>query len=304
MSPEELDVAIELLLEERPNEEKPKRRRRNKFKDLKKKVLRNEPIISDAMVFDLIGGKFESKIKTMEVQYEKTEVDVGMVEGWYSVINDIADQFDVQKKNIRLSKLYDYYSLNGEYKQAWSGLSHVLVSVYEMKLSFYDKDNKLIARRGTDWDSAHFEEKPIKEGLYDYDKDAKDFVNMYFSSVPNLTLPSKREVNDLKYSPERLLELDEEGKYKDYIVALREHPSANFWSETYRIERTKNNGTKQRLINELNSHGRGAQYMYGSIETYIEKSLANDEDDCYDLLDRAVAEYEDSHHKVVYEYVW
>ena len=44
--------------------------------------------------------------------------------------------------------------------------------------------------------------------------------------------------------------------------------------------------------------------MYGSIETYIKDSIASNKDDSYDLLDRVVMEYEDSHHKVVYECVW
>lgn len=304
MSPEELDLAIEQLLEERPNEEKPKRRRRNKYKDLKKKVLRNEPIITDAMIYDLIGDEFETQVESMTVSYKKSEINIAVVDGWYDVINDIEDEFDVSRNNIRLEKIYDYYTVDGKDKRSWSGSSRLKLKVYEMTIDFCDKNDIVISQRGSDWKPCYVVDQPVEPGEYNYDKKAKDFVRMYFSSAPNIVSVSKYEMNQLKYDPLRLLEYDKKGKYKTYIKALREHKKTRFWSETYRVEKTKNNGSKQRLINELNSHGRAAQYLYGSIESYIKNSIANNDRDSYELLDEVVMDYEDSHYNVVHMYIW
>lgn len=303
MSPEELDLAIENLLEERPNEEKPKRRRRNKFKDLKKKVLRNEPIITDAMVYELVDKEiFTRTIETMDVHLIESELTLGIVNGWYDDIDEIADYFDVDKRNIRLEKISDYgYDEEGESWSSWDGDARVLLNVLELRLYFLDNNNEIIARKGSNW-RPHYVEKPdFVEGNYIYDDEAVQFTKEHFGSAPQQRVTRSYTFNQFKYNPGELFRNDTKGKYKVYQQVLKEHSKTNFWSKTVPVDKCKNNGTKNRLINMLNYMGRGP---YGNIDYYINASIRNDQDDYYGYFDELVMEFEQGYHDVFYEYVW
>lgn len=274
LTSEEFELAIVNLLEERPNEEKPKRRRRNKEKDLMKKALRNEAIITEKMVQELVGvEKLQDTIEYVKLSYKPVNLIIGVVSGWYDDIKEIASYYDLEPKDIRLT---------GDYESDWTT---VIQKGYALRADFYDKDYKIITYRGYHQPN-FYPMKLLADGVYDYDEKIIDILNRHNLNPPKKVTPKLRMLVSYVYDADKIMALDKGGKYKKYYNAIKQYGRNNFWGDTIPYEKGDIVGTRNKLISALNH---ASKYDIDLNEDYMQ---------------RRILDYEFSHYDIVYEWVW
>ena len=285
MQPEDINKAIEELLENNQNGTKVYKRRRNKYKDMVKKARRMEPIIYDKIKDELLIYNKERPISYFILDYERDDLMIGMYDGWYDEISKISEEFDVPKSELRLEKL-DYWADGVHY---WDGDSLVYRQAYNMITHFYDENDKLITTRGIWSKDCHVSSPPEPAGEYTYDKNAVKFLDEYYgdSSPSNSTLHwnQKRIRINIGYDELLFRKLDTEHKYNNYAKAMREYGYSNFYKKTYPITKGNENGYKAKLIQAMNSNARNNKSLLEGIDDIIQ-------------------DYETSAGKEIYEYYW
>lgn len=274
LTSEEFELAIANLLDERPNEEKPKRRRRNKEKDLMKKALRNEAIITEEMVQELVGvDELQDTIEFVKLSYKPVNLVIGVVSGWYDDIKEIASYYDLKPKDIRLT---------GDYESDWTT---VIQRGYSLRADFYDKDYKQITFRGYHQPN-FYPVKMVAHGVYKYDKKILDILNKHNLYPPKKVTPKHHVVASYAFDADKIMALDEDGKYKKYYNAIKQYGRNNFWQETIPYEKGDMVGTRNKLISALNHASK------------------NDIDLNEDYMQKRILDYEFSHYDIIYEWVW
>lgn len=283
MTPEELDLAIESLLEGNPNQEKPERRRRNKHKDLMKRARSGRTVISEKMVLDILGEDLEHNIDKVEVSYISKRYYLGTVNGWYDDIKEIADYFGRDRSKLKLEKLTYYDWDTG--KTYWEGNSRVYIDAYSVRLRFYNKEGDILRRYGTFRDVCIKEDIEVEEGVYEYTDEMKDFVRGCIGKAPEKTLLGLYELNHLRYNIDELFKDDKKGRYKHHRKAMEEFDKYNHYSGTIRIQKGDLLGTKSKLVSAVNVN------------------LKN-KNDTFEGLDKLVQDFETAYYDVIYEYIW
>lgn len=303
MTPEELDASIELLLEGRPNEEKPKRRRRNKYKDLVKRARRYDTIISDRIIEDLLGDVFTEEISYVRVRYETGELYLGDFDGWYDDLNELADSIGVESHKLRLEKGMAYNTELDDY--TWEA-----TRVYQKALFLlteYCGDDDRIITRGRVFRLGRFQPlvvakewqgELLEEGVHEYTEEVRKVIaNMTGKDAPKRLYHKKynRDLHDIRYNERVFREYDKYNKYPEYAKAMREYDNARLYSETIPIQKGNPLGAKIKLIRCIN----------GASSEELSKALSLEgEEHLSDELYRLAEEYEDAFDAIVYEYVW
>lgn len=315
----DLENKIQDLLVSQPNQEKPTRRRNNKYKDLRRAARQNKAVIPDTVIASILEQNGENTdhmyrtIETMYVTYEKVEIFTGYVNGWYDDIKKIEKEMEAKPNTLRLvnepttysrpyipediNEIINYLESCGETvdKEPFYNYESVTIpsertqvhqTAFKMTIYFFDKDTNQIDSRGSHWQPCYLYEPDLPKGAYPYDDDAIAYVNKYFKN----NAPKKRKINkriSRKYTwnPDELFELDKKGLYPDYRKALKERNKSKFWSKTYTQEKGDKTGTKNRLINALNNN-----------QTAI--------DDLPIDMDKELLDYEFSFYQDVKLYVW
>lgn len=283
MSPEELDIAIERLLEDNPNQEKPERRRRDKLKDLKRRVRNGKSVVSEKMVYDLVGEDIYNEIAYVEVSYDERKVYLGTVEGWYDDLNKIAETNHLDKTNIILEKnrLFEWH----KDELYWDGTSRVYIMKYSVRLRYTGAHGRWLKSKGLFRDDYIVNGKPIEEGIYMYDAEMKALIDSEFGGAPNKKIVDKSLLNRLRYTPDELFKYDKKGKYKLHRKALEEQCGCHYYSGTIRIEKGDILGTTNKFISTVNDNFRNKMdFMEGADQE--EQDLVG------------------AYHDVVYEYIW
>lgn len=283
MTPEELDRAIELMLEERPNEEKPKRRRRNKFKDMKKQARRGEFKLPDAILKELVGDSNKREIATVSISYTEKEDMIGTVNGWYDDIKKIAKESGVPTPYLRLEKITEYDWEND--RLVWDGEALVYEKAVYATFQYYDKDKNYITSRGVFQPYYVGYKPPIAEGVYDYDQSMQETMREVFGSAPEVEYEMPYYNSLLRRSMETPFDLDTTGKYENYRLAYLEQQNSNILGKSEPIHKGDIQGTKRKLIQAMNASSRHGNELYEGIEE--------------ELMD-----YENAVHDMYYEYYW
>lgn len=281
MAPEELEKAIALMLEERPNEEKKGRRRRDKFKDLAKKARSGVFNLPDRVVEDLLGDDIFSEIKYVQLTYHDVESYIAKAYGWYDDMNAIAKELNVPKDKIRLRKITRY---NAELDRVfWDGESHVYLKKVQVKARFLDKNHYTVTTRGIYGSGYYVDSVPIKSGVHEYNDEIISVIKDVFGKAPDKVQEKTRRRRWI--SEDVLIRRDTEGKYEHYRQALNLRNTSNLYGKTIPYEKGNIKGTKNVLISTVNA--------YGKI----------DEDTLNEIDDLAV-NYEFASSNVVYDYIW
>lgn len=173
---DELEMAIQELLTERPNQDKPTRRRRNKTKDLKKQLLSGnlpyyESIVStlnEEVVQDTKGGVI-TYVRVHVTPIFKG-VYLGVSERGYDDINGIAESLGLLTEQIYLEPYYRYnYSTERFEDVEWQ----VYQKGYELEVEFLDEDYKRVYVKGWGFfgSGKHIvTECPLQSGVYGIDE--------------------------------------------------------------------------------------------------------------------------------------
>lgn len=283
MTPEELDVAIELLLEERPNEEKPKRRRRNKFKDMKKQARRGEFKIPDSILEELVGDSNKKEIEYVYVYFTEREDVIGTVNGWYDAIKQISKETGVPTQYLRLEKVTDYDWEND--RVVWDGDALVYEKSVYASSQYYDKDMNYITSRGVYRPYNVGNKPPIEEGVYVYDQSMQETIREIFGSSPEVEYEATYYTSLFRRITETPFDSDTTGKYEKYRLAYLEQEHSNYLGKSEPIHKGDIVGTSRNLIHAMNANSRkGLKLVEG--------------------VDKELMEYEDAIHDVYYEYWW
>ena len=176
MLDDELDMAIQELLTERPNQDKPTRRRRNKTKDLKKQLLSGElpyyesivSTLNEEVVQDSNGGV---------ITYVRVHVTpilkgfhLGVSDRGYDDINGIAEDLGLLTGQIYLEPYYRYNYMTERFDDVeWQ----VYQKGYELEVDFLDEDYKRVYVKGWGFFSSgkHIvTECTLKSGVYGIDE--------------------------------------------------------------------------------------------------------------------------------------
>ena len=283
MTPEELDIAIEALLEERPNEEKPYRRRRNKEKDLLKQARGGNLSIPDSVISDLQGEERKRYIKYVHVYFTEDEELVATVNGWYDDIKFISDELGVPTHYLRLEKITHFDWEND--RVLWDGDAHVYEKRVYATARYYDKDMKYLTSRGAFRPIEIGNEIPLEEGVYDYDEEMKETITEIFGSAPHEEQEEPFYMGMFYRDTRSPFDNDTEGKYEKYRLAYEEQDKSNIYSRTIPIEKGNIQGTKRKLIQAMNGNSR------------VGFGLTLD-------VDEELMEYEKAVHDIHYEYYW
>lgn len=283
MTPEELDIAIEALLEERPNEEKPYRRRRNKGKDLLKQARGGNFKIPDSVINELQGEERKRYIKYVHVYFTEEEEHIATVNGWYDDIKFISDELGVPTQNLRLAKLTHYDWEND--RVLWDGDAQVYENKVYATARYYDKDMKYLTSRGAFRPIEIGNEIPLEEGVYDYDEEMKETITEIFGSAPHEEQEEPFYMGMFYRDTRSPFDNDIEGKYEKYRLAYKEQEHSNYLGKTETIHKGDIVGTSRNLIHAMNANSReGLKLVEG--------------------VDKELMEYEDAIHDVYYEYWW
>lgn len=312
MSTFDINMGIEKLLKEQPNQIKPERRRRNKQKDYARRARQGVYTVPEKDIRAILGDQFKTFTKTIEymsVSYEKTEIPCGRVNGWYDSIKEIEKELNAQPNTIRLVKEYGVYdykyipediqeiidyvescgeSVNKddyyEYKETYqkTNTAYAYQSVYTMNICFLDENkNKLLTWGYSPNISIYVYNKDCPEGLYDYDQTAIDYLEKYQLNVPKKKYVLKNNLNHFLRYPEQIKKHITSSEYQHIQKLLEIRETSQLYGKTYRLEKGDKIGSRNRLINAVNNKS-----------------------NTINQLDKEFLDYEFSHYQDVYEYIW
>lgn len=295
MTPEELDLAIEALLEENPNQEKPVRKRKIKEREIERRLRSSWGILSDKMIMDLLGEEVNLTIATVKVTYTKKTVHLGKVKGWYDDIKEIAKACNEDRNDIRLEKCL--YMVDGHTRFAWDGYANIFKDVYSVRLRYYTDDGRCVESVGVYRDTCVVNEKPsLEEGIYTYDEEMKEYINEHFIKAPDKVKVDDYKIIRCRWNPEELFKLDKKGKYRLYQKMLREHHATNMYSGTIRVQKGNEIGLRNQVLLAVND------------KLKADKEIGNYEDytwhDYNSFVDEIIQDYECDYYNVVNEYIW
>lgn len=300
MDAETLDTAIEKLLEENPVKYKPIKRNRQRQKDLISRARRNEMIVPQTVIDELIKLNSNVPISYFKFYHEATEVYLGTAKGWYDNINAISEHFGVPSSELRLEKILDYYKgdllkprWDGNflsyvgYKSFETGVSRVYRSAKNITVEAFDEFDKKLRTVNKLYVPSENEVLPlIEEGSYMYDEDAADYLKEYGIVIRAYTRYNfSSDRYSIGYDEHVFRKYDVNNKYGLYSKALREFPKVNYYGKTIPIRKGDERGSKNRLISAINEN--------------IREGLAP-----LDGLDNLVLDYEDAAREIIYEYIW
>lgn len=283
MNQEDLDRAIEQLLEERPNEEKPsKRRNTHKFKDLYRRVLRGENILTTKIIEDVLQNHFKEPIRRVDISYRKQFISRGEEVHKSISKEEVAENNGIHYDRVRLKPRR---KLNLE---TWTmeDTNHNLVylELYRPILVYIGLNNTKL------WEvnelyimGAGHIHKPIPEGKHIYTEEIREAIKV------NLHVEPPEEIGEqiirlYSFEPRALLNLDVTGKYDVYKRALEGWNHTNMYDKV--IPRRVGNPTsaKKNLVRFLNS---GNNNMYGTtVENKINEYLYPNRDSSIDIYNR------------------
>lgn len=300
MDAETLDTAIEKLLEENPVKYKPIKRNRQRQKDLISRARRNQMIVPQTVIDELIKPDLNIPISYFKISYESAEAYLGTAKGWYDNIKAISGYFGVPSSEIRLEKIIDYYKgdllkprWDGNflsyvgYKPFETGVSRVYRSAKRITVEAFDEFDKKLRTVEKVYVPSGNEVPPlIEEGFYMYDEDAADYLKEYGIVIKAYSLYNfGSDRYSIGYEERVFRKYDVNNKYGLYAKALREFPKVNYYGKTIPIRKGDERGSKNRLIAAINEN--------------IREGLAH-----LDNLDNLVLDYEDAAREVIYEYIW
>ena len=151
MLDDELEMAIQELLTERPNQDKPTRRRRNKTKDLKKQLLSGKLPYYGSIVSTL-NEEVAQDTKGGVISYVRVHVTpifkgvyLGVSDRGYDDINGIAESLGLLTGQLYLEPYYLYNYRTERFEEVeWQ----VYQKGYELEVDFLDEDFKRVYVKG------------------------------------------------------------------------------------------------------------------------------------------------------------
>lgn len=233
MDIESLELAIQELLEERPNELKQGKRKRNKLKDMRKQALKGHLSYNDtflATVADEYQGHLgQREIATIDIVSEasNTAFYLGESAKGYDHLNDISDEFGIPTKDLYLSKVVMYNAVRDALEVSHWG---VYKKGYVINLTFYDHSGGRVFVKG--WRRFRYEPTTVSQftlatGTYNFN-DVKEQlerdVGIEFSALPQ----------PLYYQREELYEYASQSdnpKFQQYMGLVR----LQGYSKWYRV---------------------------------------------------------------------
>lgn len=282
---EELDSEIEKLLEERPNLGKPKRRRRedNKEKDLRRKVLRGYPFISEDIVIDILGFYDKERVESVRLMNIETLNLIGhkYLEGKSEEERkeEIVEELAIDCDKTRLRGFSSYNIETGKFEKTGEYL--VYKKGINMEVVLFDREGKVVSVAGGVFDPIFLDEKVLEDGEYRFTEDIKEKLEDIFGRI-------EVNIDELSISWEdydRLFELDIEGKYEEYRKALKMNKETNMYSKTIPIKKGDFVGKENELIKKMNAN--------------LKKNKRLEEG-----LERDIIELELEGEYYIYDYVW
>lgn len=268
MEEHKLNEAIDKLLEENPIRTKNPKRKRNKYKDIIKKARRNEPIVSEKIIDELLQDKLERPISHFEIKYERDDIALGIYKGWYDDIKEISAHYEVPVHELRLEKVR-YWEDDNFY---WDGLARVYRQAYNVVTLYYDDEDKLITTRGIWSKNCYVSVPPTEAGVYDFDENSIDFLEgLYDKNVPtnNWTRWTRERIR-IGFNEEVFRKFDTENKYGIYAKAMREYNRKNFYQKTTPILKGNEISARNSLINAINFNARRNEDLLKDLDDLLE----------------------------------
>ena len=259
MLDDELDMAIQELLTERPNQDKPTRRRRNKTKDLKKQLISGKLPYYESIVSTL-NEDIRQDTKCGVITYARVSVTpifkgiyLGVSDRGYDDINGIAEGLGLLTGQLYLEPYYRYNYMTERFDDVeWQ----VYQKGYELEVEFLDEDYKRVYVKGWGFFSSgkHIvTECTLQSGVYGIDEVRGILTGLINKPIRSSSrqLSTFSEVQDY---------IDSHGhpKYGDYMSLVGKYFNRSKWYHKLMDPvngRIRRKDDLNRLVNMYNSIG-------------------------------------------------
>lgn len=226
---DDLEEAIEYLLEGQPNQDKPVRKRRDKERDLKKAILRG-----DRPYFSAFSTQLREYIQKTRLPIDTVHVTVtedpqayhyGTSKRGYEVLNSISKETGVPTNKLYLSKQYRYNYHTEEFEiEKWG----VYERGYRIRLDFVDEEGKRVWVKG--FTDIHGNGNVVREcvlttGVYQY-SEVKDYLEGLFNRKITPTIYKYPTVKDVA----QFAEDTNQKKIKAYTDLYQEYSKNSLWT--------------------------------------------------------------------------